>query len=90
MPHTPSAFKRMRQHAKRRLYNRDVKSGLRTVLKKVAATVKGGDAAKIQADLREAIRQVDKAAAKGVLHRNTAARRKSSLMRLAASAAKPA
>ena len=90
MPHTPSAFKRMRQNARRRLANRDVMSGIRTVLKKALAAIKGADAAKTKAELRSAVRQLDKASAKRVLHPNTAARRKSRLMRMAASAKKPA
>jgi small subunit ribosomal protein S20 len=80
MPHTHSAEKRMRQGASRRLRNRGIKSSLKTVLQ--AARAATGAAAK---DLiRDAIRQIDKAAAKGVLHRNTASRRKSALMRLGA------
>ena len=83
MPHTPSAFKRMRQNAKRRIVNRSAKSTVKTALQKVTAA-KGAEPAKLQPLLREAIRQLDKACASGVLHRNTAARRKSALMRLAA------
>lgn len=85
MPHTPSAFKRMRQNAKRNLYNRAMKSAVQTALKKAQKAI-SGDATKAQAEVRAAISQLDKAVSKGVLHRNTVARRKSALMRLAAAA----
>lgn len=83
MPHTPSAYKRMRQFAKRNLYNRVVKSVVKTALHKFDVAAKAGDPAKTKAALIEAIGQLDKARLKGVLHRNTVARRKSALMRQA-------
>ena len=83
MPHTHSAEKRGRQNVKRRLYNRQVMSALKTSLKRAEEAARAGDAAKSQPVLREAVSLLDKAVAKGVLHRNTVARRKSSLMRMA-------
>jgi len=74
---TKSALKRMRQNERRRLRNRAVRSKVRTAVKVARATE--GQAA--SAAILEAIRALDKAAAKGVLHRNTAARKKSALAR---------
>ncbi len=77
MANTKSALKRMRQNERRRLRNRAVRSKVRTAVKVARATE--GQAA--SAVILEAIRALDKAAAKGVLHRNTAARKKSALAR---------
>jgi len=69
-----SAQKRLRQTIKRTLRNRAVKSRIKTLTKKARAT-------RDPQVLREAVKAIDKAAAKGILHPNTAARRKSRLMR---------
>jgi small subunit ribosomal protein S20 len=74
---TKSAIKRMRQSERRRLRNRAVRSKVRTALK-VARTVQGPEQA---TTIGEAIRILDKAVSKGVIHRNTAARKKSALAR---------
>lgn len=83
MANTKSAIKRMRQSERRRLRNRAVRSRVRTVVKAARATIGGADAA---AAVREAIRALDKAVTKGVIHRNTAARKKASLARRLAAA----
>lgn len=89
MPHTHTAKKRLRQNAKRRLHNRAVKKAIRIQLKKVFDTAQqGGDA--YQAEMKAAIKKLDKAAAKRVIHPNTAARRKSQIARLANASKKPA
>lgn len=80
MANTKSAIKRMRQAEKRRLRNRAIRSRVRTAIKNArTALPSGGDAAR--AAVIEAIRIIDKAVTKGVLHRNTAARKKSALAR---------
>ncbi len=80
MANTKSAIKRMRQSEKRRLRNRAVRSRVRTAIKNArAALPAGGDAARTA--VIEAIRIIDKAVTRGVLHRNTAARNKSALAR---------
>jgi len=82
MPHTPSAKKSIRQDAKRRLRNRTAKKGIRIQVKKVTEADKNATADQLQADLKLAIKKLDKAAAKRVIHPNTAARKKSQLARL--------
>jgi small subunit ribosomal protein S20 len=72
-----SAMKRMRQSEVRRQRNRAVRSRVRTAIK--AARAAEGDGAR--AAVVEAIRTLDRAVTKGVVHRNTAARKKSALAR---------
>ncbi len=80
MANIKSQIKRNRQNEKRRLRNRTVRSEVSTRAKAALAAVDGDEAASAEA-LRTAVKRIDKAASKGVLHRNTAARRKSRLMR---------
>ena len=82
MPHTPSAKKSLRQDAKRRLLNRAAKKAIKIQVKKVTEPDKNTPLDKLQVELRLAIKKLDKAAAKRVIHPNTAARRKSQLARL--------
>lgn len=82
MPHTKSAKKNLRKTEKRRLANRAVKKTLRTHCKRVEAAVKEGNAEKMKAELILAIKKLDKAAAKRVVHPNMAARKKSQLARM--------
>lgn len=77
MANIQSQIKRNRQNEKRRVRNRAVRSELLTN-QKAAVTAAGTDEG--PEALRQAIKHIDKAAAKGVLHRNTAARRKSRLV----------
>jgi small subunit ribosomal protein S20 len=75
-------MKRIRQNEKRRLRNRAVRSKVRTALK----SARTAPAETQPAAVLEAIRTLDKAVSKGVLHRNTAARKKSALARRLAAA----
>jgi small subunit ribosomal protein S20 len=74
---TKSAMKRIRQNEKRRLRNRAVRSKVRTALKTARAAQGDGQ----REAVLDAIRTLDKAVTKGVIHRNTAARKKSALAR---------
>jgi small subunit ribosomal protein S20 len=76
-----SALKRIRNSEKKRQRNRVVRSRTRTEIKKARALMDSGDLENAIPATREAIRQLDKAATKGVLHRNNVARRKSRLMK---------
>ena len=76
MANIKSQIKRNRQNEKRRLRNRAVRSELRT-REKAAIAAAGGDG---EAEaLRQMIKRIDRAASKGVIHKNTAARKKSRL-----------
>jgi small subunit ribosomal protein S20 len=83
MANIKSQIKRNRQNEKRRERNKAVKSSLKTSTKKVHGAVAEGDAEAATARQREAARAYDKAASKGVLHKRTAARRKSRLAKAA-------
>jgi small subunit ribosomal protein S20 len=81
MANHPSALKRQRQNEKRRLYNRVWRSRARTFVKKARTAITQANGEDAVAVTREAIKELDKAASKGVIHRRNAARRKSRLMR---------
>ena len=81
MPNTPSAIKRLRQNAKRRLHNRIAKKIIKTFTKRALAAAAAGELEKAAADFRTATAKIDKAGARRILHPNTAARRKSKLAR---------
>ncbi|MDP8254901.1 MAG: 30S ribosomal protein S20 [Candidatus Alcyoniella australis] len=81
-----SAIKRHRQSEKRRMRNSMVKTRVKTETKKALATFEGNDAEKIEVDLRDAIKTIDKAASKGVLHHRTASRKIGRLSKRAAKA----
>ena len=81
MANIKSQIKRNRQNEKRRLRNRTVRSEMNTRTKAALAAVEHDDAEAADETLRLAIKRIDKAAAKGVIHKNTAARRKGRLVR---------
>jgi small subunit ribosomal protein S20 len=84
MPHTRNAEKRVRQSEKRRLRNRAAKKAIKTNIKSLLDAVKDGNPDAIKTEYRSAIRKLDKAAAKRVVHPNLAARKKSQLAKLIA------
>ena len=79
MPNTAGAKKRLRQSEVRRARNRSTKSALRTQVKKVRKAVADGDVDTGKAELQEAVKKLDQAAGKRVIHPNRAARLKSRL-----------
>jgi len=79
MPNTPSAKKRMRQDAVRRVRNRATKSTLRTQVRKVREAIAAKDSDKCQTEFKTLVKKIDKAAAHNVIHANRAARTKSRL-----------
>jgi small subunit ribosomal protein S20 len=79
----PSVLKRARQAEKRRLRNRSVRSMIKTATKKLFEAVEANDKERVERALGEAVKVIDSARSKGVLHRNTAARNISRLARRA-------
>jgi small subunit ribosomal protein S20 len=77
MANTKSAEKRARQTERRTLQNKIVMTGIRTQQKKLATALAAGDRAQAQAALQVLASKLDKAAKRGVVHRNLASRRKS-------------
>jgi small subunit ribosomal protein S20 len=89
LANTRSAEKRNRQAVKRRARNVQVRTALKTSVKKAReAVAQGGEA--VKAPVQAAVRVLDRAASKGIIHKNAAARRISRLARAAAQAAKAA
>ena len=76
---TKSALKANRQNVKRREHNRGMRSNLRSALKAIRAALDGKDLDAAKAALSKTVSIVDKMAAKGIIHRNTAGRYKSRL-----------
>ena len=81
MPNSASAKKRLRQDNMRNLRNRAAKSEIKTWTKKTLAAIEQKDRDTAVTMMRTAQAKLDKAAKRGVLHKNTVARRKSLLMR---------
>jgi small subunit ribosomal protein S20 len=88
MANHKSAVKRMRQSEKRRIHNRTYRSRTRTFVKKARAALKTGNAKNAAEAVREAIRDLDMAASRGVIHKRNAARRKGRLMKQLAALSK--
>jgi small subunit ribosomal protein S20 len=82
MPHTRSAKKNVRKTEKRRLHNRAVKKSIKTEIKKFLDLVKTGSADELLEELKVVAKKLDKAAARHIIHRNLAARKKSQLARM--------
>lgn len=76
-----SALKRVRSSERKRQRNRLVRSRVRTEVKKARQSIEAGSVAEAREATLEAVRQLDKAVSKGVMHANSAARRKSRLMK---------
>jgi small subunit ribosomal protein S20 len=83
-----SQIKRNRQNQGRELRNKSVRTALKTDAKKVRGAA-AGDSEAAQTEYRRAARALDKAVSKGVLHKQTAARRKSRLARATNAASAP-
>ncbi len=85
MANTKSAIKRIKQNHKRRLRNRLFTGRARTFVKDAREEIGTGNLEEARAATLQAVIALDKAAEKGIIHKNNAARRKSRLMkRLAA------
>ena len=80
MANTRSAKKRIKQNDKRRLRNRALRSTIRSAVKTARAAA-AGKTPKAADEVQAAIRELDRAVSRGVIHRNTAARKKSALAR---------
>ena len=85
MPNIQSAKKRVKVSAKKNLRNRVVKTGVRTALKKLDAAIKA-DPATANVQLNATTSAIDKAVAKGVMHKNAANRKKARLAKQLAKA----
>jgi len=76
-----SQIKRDKQNMKARIRNRVYRGKARTFVKKARLSIESGEVSTAKEAVLEAVRVLDKAAEKGIIHRNNAARRKSRLMK---------
>lgn len=92
MANIKSQKKRIKTAEKARQRNKAVRSELKTAVKRVQAAVEAKDATLAQQEAQKACRLMDKAASKGIIHKNQAAQRKSGVAKLAntVAAEKPA
>ncbi len=79
MPNIKSSKKDVIRSRKAYEKNKADKSEMKTVIKKYEAALAGGDKAAAEVAYKDAVQIVDKAVTKGILHKNTAARKKSSM-----------
>ena len=88
MANSASAKKRIRSNERKRQRNVMYRSRVKTLVKKAETSIFSNTPS--TDDVREALRSLDKAAVKGIIHKNNAARRKSRLMKKLNALAKPA
>lgn len=79
MANSPQARKRAKQNEKRRQHNADLRSMVRTYIKKTNAAIASGEVEAAQAAYAAAVPVIDRMADKGIIHKNKAARHKSRL-----------
>ena len=84
MANIKSQIKRNKQNEKARQRNKSVKSALKSSVRKFREAADAGDVEAATAAMRAACRSLDRAASKGVIHKNQAANRKSAIARRAA------
>lgn len=86
MPNTKQQEKRVRTAMRQRAENIRYRSTVKTLTKRLESAVRTGDAAEIADEHRAFVRWVDRAATRGAIHANTAARKKAQAARLVAGA----
>ena len=84
MPNIKQQKKRVRIAGQERLENLRYASTVKTLTRRLRAAIDDGDKDQIEAEHRELVRWIDKAASRGALHRNTAARKKAQAAKLVA------
>ena len=82
MANLKSSIKRVRSSRRKAAHNQIVRSTARTYVKKARRLIEAGELEQAEQVVRQAVSALDKAAEKGVIHRNNAARRKSRLVKL--------
>ena len=81
MAHSKQAIKRVRQNERDRLANKAKMTRMKTQVKKLLTAVETGDKGKAQELLSTVVQTIDKVAKESIIHKNTASRKKSAVMR---------
>lgn len=89
MPITRSAAKRIRSDRKRQLRNVQAESELKTLTKRFLELTREGNGSRAQEAFRTLVKRLDQAASRGIIHRNTASRKKSRLSRFLSKLQRP-
>jgi small subunit ribosomal protein S20 len=84
MPNIRQQEKRVRLAARQRLENLRYRSTVKTLTKRLENAVEGGSADEVASEHRELVRWIDRAVARGALHKNAAARKKARAARIVA------
>jgi small subunit ribosomal protein S20 len=84
MPNIKQQEKRVRSAQRERAENLRYRSTIKTLTKRLETAIDDGDAERVAAEHRELVKTIDRAAARGALHKNTAARKKSQAARVVA------
>jgi small subunit ribosomal protein S20 len=84
MPNIKQQEKRVRSAARQRLENLRYRSTIKTLTKRLQTSVEDGDSDRVASERRDLESLIDRAAARGALHRNAAARKKSQVARIVA------
>jgi small subunit ribosomal protein S20 len=79
MPHSKQAKKRLRQSEKSRVHNQSQKSSMKTHIKKVVQAINEGDAEAAKKEMPTAMKKIDKAVKRNLIHKNEGSRRISRL-----------
>jgi small subunit ribosomal protein S20 len=87
MPNIKQQKKRVRTASEERLENLRYRSSIKTLTKRLSTAVEGGDTAAIAEEHRGLVKLIDQAVARGALHKNTGARKKSQAAKAAAGSA---
>jgi small subunit ribosomal protein S20 len=90
MPNIKQQKKRVRTASEERLENLRYRSTIKTLTKRLASAVADGEQEAIDSEYRSLVKLIDRAVARGSLHRNTGARKKSQAARLVMPASEPA
>lgn len=83
MPNIKQQKKRVRSAARERLENLRYRSTIKTLAKRLAATAEAGDKSAVETEHKALVKLIDRAVARGALHKNAGARKKSQAARLA-------
>jgi small subunit ribosomal protein S20 len=89
LANTKSAKKRIRQNSRRRVRNARIRTRARSTVRSARQVVEGTDRSAGETAVKTAVQELDRAASKGVIHRNNAARRKSRLLKQLAKMGSP-
>ena len=86
MPNIKQQKKRVRVAAEQRLENLRYRSTIKTLTKRLQTAAEDGDASAVETEHRNLVKLIDRAVARGALHRNAAARKKSQVARIVSGA----